>query len=199
MVKKKKIEPPERDEEREELSDEEDILELGEDDIVEEPEPLPVGIEIEDDLDESLFKDGDSLSDDDIDLDKLDEELGLSDEAVDTEGVTVTEEAAKVGESEEEERDVLSSQDDIDALFEEASREEAIEQVSSTGIVEERPAELEPEVDVDKLVSDLEEKIAARIEEIVNERLPELVLKTVRDELEALRKEFEAKMERGNS
>ncbi|MBW1974315.1 MAG: hypothetical protein JRI45_01920 [Deltaproteobacteria bacterium] len=199
MVKKKKIEPPERDEEREELSDEEDILELGEDDIVEEPEPLPVGIEIEDDLDESLFKDGDSLSDDDIDLDKLDTELGLSDEAVDTEGVTVTEEAAEVGESEEEEKDVLSSQDDIDALFEEASREEAIEQVSSTEIAEERPAELEPEVDVDRLVSDLEEKIAARIEEIVNERLPELVLKTVRDELEALRKEFEAKMERGNS
>ncbi len=172
MVKKKSLTERSDVEEKIEgavLEDDEEIIELEE--VVEEPEELPVG----EDLDKLLFEEGDDESGD-VDLESLDATLGLG-EAEETEDI-----------SGEDKEIVSPTQEDIDALFEEQSLVEEVEREAAAPVADK---EDEPVVDVDRLVNELEERILSRMEEFFENRLPELVLKTVREELEHLKREFE--------
>ncbi len=153
------------------LEEDDEIIELEE--VVEEPEELPVG----EDLDKLLFEEGDKENDD-VDLESIDATLGLGE----------AEEAEEL--EEENDKEIISpTQEDIDALLEDQSFMEKIEQETVPPVTPDK--EEEPVVDVDRLVSELEERILSRIEEFFEKKLPELVLKTVREELENLKREFE--------
>lgn len=195
-----------------ELEENEEIIEL--DEVIEEPEFLPVG----EGLDE-LLKANDSPSDIDFDIEKLDEELGIdieetTDEELGEIGVEDTLEIKSEIEVTENKLEVSpplvqpsspSSQDTIDELFKEAlletattginegtpvSRPVETPDVVSTQAVERSPV-ARTRQELERAVEELEDRITARFEAFVQQQLPVIVLETVRAELKALLKELE--------
>ncbi len=190
MVKKKTLdlETEEKEKIKEQLEEDDEIIELEE--VLEEPEELPVG----EDLDELLFSEDGEADIGDIDLESLDATLGL-DESEKEESEVITKMEAV-----EAEQPSAPTQEDIDALFEEESSVEEIAQEAAAEesadiepISEEKPSVSESLEDahLDEIVAELENRIAQKIEELIEQRLPELVLKTVREELQSIQREFE--------
>ncbi|SFM92938.1 hypothetical protein [Thermodesulforhabdus norvegica] len=183
MVRKKKLEITPG----EELMEDDEIIELEE--VVEEPEELPLG----EDLDDMLFAEDADISIDEADIKDLDLDLGIDEaEMEDTRTVEqIPEPEPLKGEETVKEK---TAQDFVDSLFQEALLEKEEEKVHEGGEVSAlTPQEVLPAQapDLDEIIDRLEERLVSKFEEIVEARLPELVLKTVKQELEALKKELE--------
>lgn len=196
-----------------ELEENEEIIEL--DEVIEEPEFLPVG----EGLDE-LLKANDSPSDIDFDIEKLDEELGIDfEETIEEElGEIKVEDTLEIkSETREATENKLeasppsvqpsspSSQDTIDELFKEALLETAttsIDEGTPASRPVEAPAVVSTQVaersfvagaqqELERAVEELENRIMARFEAFIQQQLPVIVLETVRAELKSLLKELE--------
>ena len=185
---------------RVESIEEDDVIELEE--VVEEPDLLPVG----EDLDELLKEDvGDDF---DFDIEKLDAELGAeeSEELKDEIAIDVTSEKTKPSSagasSSSPSSPAPSAQEAIDELFQEALLES--ESPSDTGdigkevtgppvskVVEPKPLTAPSQQDVEYIIDELEKRLIAKFETFVQQQLPSIVLETVRQELKALLKELE--------
>ncbi|MCX7822595.1 MAG: hypothetical protein N2260_04025 [Syntrophobacterales bacterium] len=214
MVKRKEFKPSGEEKDiKQQLDDEEsdEIIELEE--VVEEPELLPVG----DDLDE-LLKGAESTSDFDFDIEKLDKELegDLEEKADEEEGYELEEEDLfkVIAEDKKDEPSVSqattssslpSAQEAIDELLKEALLEtEAVDlnkeapvqklvevsKAASSQLLPEASTVL-PKQDLESVIEELENRIVARFETFVRQQLPVIVLETVRTELRALLKELE--------
>ncbi len=187
-----------------------DIVEL--DEIVEEPEVFPIGEDLEE-----LLTESDKSDDFEIDIEKLDMELG-QDISLDEDDIGEEEEhhAADVLDSPlsilpSEEKptprsEPLSAQDSIDELLQQITTtptvdhppagEETrafVEDSRASAIGREEPVEevTSPPLDPEAVVREIEEKLAARFEAFVEERLPRLILEAVRRELQSLLKTYE--------
>jgi len=185
---------------RVESIEEDDVIELEE--VVEEPDLLPVG----EDLDELLKEDvGDDF---DFDIEKLDAELGAeeSEELEDEIAIDVTSEKTKPSSAgaslSSPSSPAPSAQEAIDELFQEALLE--AESPSDTGdigkevietpvskAVEPKPLTAPSQQDVEYIIDELEKRLIAKFETFVQQQLPSIVLETVRQELKALLKELE--------
>jgi hypothetical protein len=185
---------------RVESIEEDDVIELEE--VVEEPDLLPVG----EDLDELLKEDvGDDF---DFDIEKLDAELGAeeSEELKDEIAIDVTSEKTKPSSAgaslSSPSSPAPSAQEAIDELFQEALLE--AESPSDTGdigkevtetpvskAVEPKPLTAPSQQDVEYIIDELEKRLIAKFETFVQQQLPSIVLETVRQELKALLKELE--------
>lgn len=206
MVKRKEFKTSDVEDKDRELDVEEDeIIELEE--VVEEPELLPVG---EEDLDE-LLKSGDT--DFDFDIDRLDEELGTKVEdklMEDGNQEAIEEDLFKTEPQEEkplEDKPSVSSptQEAIDELFKEALLEaksvDVDKSVPTSKLIDEPKAIASQIVDkassvlskqeLDRAIEELENRIMAKFEAFVQNRLPVIVLEAVHTELKALLKELE--------
>lgn len=206
MVKRKEFKTSDVENKDRELDVEEDeIIELEE--VVEEPEFLPVG---EEDLDE-LLKSGDT--DFDFDIDRLDEELGTKVEdklMEDGNQEAIEEDLFKTEPQEEkplEDKPSVSSptQEAIDELFKEALLEaksvDVDKSVPTSKLIDEPKAIASQIVDkassvlskqeLDRAIEELENRIMAKFEAFVQNRLPVIVLEAVHTELKALLKELE--------
>lgn len=192
MVKRKVMDVPKQDKQKtvsppSSIVEDNEIIELEE--VVEEPEELI----LEEDLESLIFPEDQEVDLDGVNLDKLDVELGVGEEST-----VVTEEA-------EVEEDVVekktppkesSPQDLVDSLFDEVVVVENDNETQIADVDEEPMFSLKGHAahdipDLDEIVGHLEERLIAKFEEIVEQRLPDLVLKIVRQELELLKKEID--------
>lgn len=208
MIKRKELKPSDETMETiqqkgrmENIEDDDDVIDL--EDVVEEPDLLPVGEDLDD-----LLKDEAIHDDFDFDIEKLDSELSAEEEEEIPDDVPPIKPKTSKGVSPvSSPSSVPSAQEAIDELFQEALLEAETPSDSSEDteikletdktikapIVEGVEAELSsvPSEDVEYIIDELEKRLMEKFEAFFQQRLQLIVLETVRQELKALLKELE--------